>query len=86
MSICFVISPPQKKGTLRGLKAPFYFTKYLIGLVGMQWVLFENNSPKSNNNPTPNKYTYTSTLVCGYIMSHHALKCHQKNIGQEQLH
>ena len=44
----------------------------------MQWVLFENSSPKPNNNPTPNKYTYTSTLVCGYIMSHYALKCHQK--------
>ena len=26
------------KGTLGGLKAPFYFTKYLLGLVGMQWV------------------------------------------------
>ena len=33
-----------------------------------------------------NEYTHTSTLVCGYIMSHYALKCHQKIIGQEQLH
>ena len=57
------------KGALKGLKAPFISTWEKYVFVWLLFVCLQSSNPKPNNNPSPDEYTYVSTLVLGYIVS-----------------
>ena len=73
LSISMLPFSKKMEGASTRLKAPFMLQgAYLEKKYVFVWLLFvclQSSNPKPNNNPSPDEYTYVSTLVLGYIVS-----------------
>ena len=74
LSISMFPFSKKMEGALTKLKAPFilqgaYLEKDMFLFGFCLFVCLQSSNPKPNNNPSPDEYTYVSTLVLGYIVS-----------------